>query len=176
MKRGKNLRFQMEKSKKMISVFFFVIILAVPTKVFSANAKEMSEDQVLQIAEEIGGKYNICPEFLTAIAFQESRYNPNAEYEGCVGLMQVSKKWHWDRMERLGIIDLEEPYGNMLVAADYLKELFEKYKDPAMVLQVYNGDSNAKAYWDGKAEMSEYATQIIKISEELERKYENKGE
>lgn len=90
--------------------------------------------------------------------------------------MQVSAKWHWDRMERLGVIDLEEPYGNMLVAADYLKELFEKYKDPAMVLQVYNGDSNAEAYWDGKAEMSEYATKIIKISEELERKYENEGE
>lgn len=53
----------MEKSKKMISVLLFIIILAAPTKVFSANAKEMSEDQVMQIAEEIGVKYNISQNF-----------------------------------------------------------------------------------------------------------------
>lgn len=168
--------FWMEKLKRWSSIFLLSVMLTVPMQVLSANRTVMSEEQVLQIAEEIGGKYNICPEFLTAIAFRESRYNPNAEYDGCTGLMQVSPKWHVDRMKRLGVSDLREPYGNMLVASDYLLELFEQYGDPGMVLQVYNGDSNADEYWSGDSGMSEYATNIIKMSEELERKYENKGE
>ena len=168
--------FWMEKLKRWSSIFLLPVMLTVPMQVLSANRTVMSEEQVLQIAEEIGGKYNICPEFLTAIAFRESRYNPNAEYDGCSGLMQVSPKWHVDRMERLDVSDLRDPYGNMLVASDYLLELFEQYGDPGMVLQVYNGDSNADEYWIGDSGMSEYATNIIKMSEELERKYENKGE
>lgn len=168
--------FRMGKLKKWSSIFLLLIMLTVPMQAISANRTVMSEERVMQIAEEIGNKYNICPEFLTAIAFQKSRYNPNAEYEGCVGLMQVSPKWHADRMKRLGVSDLREPYGNMLVAADYLLELFKEYGDAAMVLQVYNGDSRAEAYWNGEISLSDYAGNILMRSQELERKYENKGE
>lgn len=168
--------FRMGKSKKLISLLFLAGFLSIPIPSSSAGRMKMDEKQIMQIAEKIGEKYNICPEFLTAIAFRESGYNPDVEYEGCIGLMQISQKWHKDRMERLGVRDLKEPYGNMLVAGDYLLELFEKYEDIGMVLQVYNGDSDAIAYWDGETGMSEYADYIIKMSEELEVKYNNKGE
>lgn len=168
--------FRMGKLKRWSSIFLLLVMLTVPMQVLSANRTVMSEERVMQMAEEIGSKYNICPEFLTAIAFQESGYNPNAEYKGCVGLMQVSPKWHVDRMKRLGVSDLREPYGNMLVAADYLLELFKEYGDPVMALQVYNGDSGAEEYWNGKTDMSDYARDILTRSQNLERKYENKGE
>lgn len=168
--------FRMGKLKRWSSIFLSFVMLTIPMQVLSANRTVMNEEQVMKMAEEIGGKYNICPEFLTAIAFRESNYNPNAEYDGCVGLMQISPKWHVDRMERLYVSDLREPYGNMLVAADYLLELFEQYGDPGMVLQIYNGDSNSESYWNENSEMSEYAMDIIEMSEELEVKYENKGE
>lgn len=168
--------FRMGKLKRLSKISVFLFMMMVPFQVLSAKGTAMSEEQIMQMAEEIGNKYNICPELLTSIAFQESRYNPNAEYEGCIGLMQVSPKWHIERMERLGVSDLREPYGNMLVSADYLLELFKEYGDPVMALQVYNGDSGAEKYWNGKTDMSDYARDILTRSQNLERKYENKGE
>lgn len=172
MRKEKDLVFRMVKLKKMINLFLVLCILCTPIQVISAKETMMSEEQVIQIARKIGKEYNICPELITAIAFKESRYNSNVEYEGCIGIMQVSPKWHRDRMIRLGVSDLYNPYNNMLVATDYLLELFEKYEDLAMVLQVYNGDSNADFYWNGEIDLSEYTKDIIKMSEELERKYE----
>lgn len=43
------------------------------------------------------------------------------------GYMQVQERWHWDRMERLGVTDLMHPFGNFRVGCDYLAELLEKY-------------------------------------------------
>lgn len=164
---------RMGKSKKMmINLFLLFCILCTPLRVISAEKTMMNEEQVMRMAREIGAEYSICPELITAIAFKESRYNPNAEYEGCIGMMQVSPRWHKDRMIRLGVSDLHNPYDNMLVATDYLLELFKRYEDLVMVLQVYNGDSNADSYWNGETDLSEYAKDIIEMSEELERKYD----
>ena len=41
-------------------------------------------------------------------------------------------------MERLGVSDLYDPYGNILVATDYLVELFEKHGDIGLSLMIYN--------------------------------------
>ena len=102
------------------------IIIAVCSMVIpqTAEAKQLTEDEVYQIALEVTEHYNICPEFLQAMAFRESSYRTDVENGSCIGLMQVSEKWHKDRMERLGVESLYDPYGNMLVAADYLTELF----------------------------------------------------
>lgn len=104
-----------------------------------------------------------------AIAEAESGGNPNANNGGCKGIMQVSERWHKDRMERLGVTDIYDTSGNILVATDYLYELFEIYGcDVGMVLMTYNGDSNAEDYMNGNAELSEYAEEILERSAELE--------
>lgn len=54
------------------------------------------------------------------------------------GYMQIQKKWHWDRMERLGVADLMEPSGNFRVGCNFLTELYAKYNDWSLVLTVYN--------------------------------------
>ena len=64
---------------------------------------------------------------------------------------------------------LYDPYGNMLVAADYLSELFEEYEDVGVVLMTYNGDSDAEAFSYCEAELSGYADDILTLSAELER-------
>ncbi len=130
----------------------------------------MPEQEVEQLAVEIGNEYGICPELLQAIAYQESRYDENAEYEGCIGLMQVSEKWHEGRMKKLGVTDLCDPESNMIVAADYLSELFLKYEDVGMVLMVYNGDSHADLFYKTGNGLSRYANKILEHSEMIERK------
>lgn len=85
----------------------------------------------------------------------------------CVGLGQISKKWHKDRMERLEVTNLMDPYENVLVTVDYLVELFDDLEDPALVLETYNGDSRIwKTYKYGW--MSEYATKILDRAFELD--------
>lgn len=154
------------RKRKVLAAAAVLGMLAMPLQAAAMEACEVQE-----LSEAVGRTYGICPEFLQAIAWQESSWQPDASAGGCEGLMQVAASWHSDRMVRLGVTDLYEPEGNMLVAADYLAELFERWEDPAMVLMVYNGDSRAQHYWETGEEISEYALQILEMSEQLEREH-----
>ena len=125
-------------------------------------------ETAIESCYEYGEQYDFRPELLIAIIEAESSGNPNATNGGCIGLMQIYEKYHTDRMERLGVSDLYDESGNILVATDYLYELFMRYGDLGMVLMTYNGDSSAKDYWNGNGELSAYAKKIINRTEELE--------
>lgn len=130
-------------------------------------------EDIQDAAWKYGEQYNICPEFLIAVAKRESEFNPEAVNGSCIGLMQVSLKWHTDRMERCQVTE-EEMWtvdGSMHVAADYLAELFDEYEDAALVLMIYNGDSRAELFAQGGCSMSSYASDILTYSKELEEKH-----
>lgn len=127
-------------------------------------------EEVIQISEELGEQYGICPELIQTICYVESRFQPDAENGGCIGIMQVSERWHGDRMDRLGVTDLTDMRGNMLVAVDYLAELAEGGEDIAKVLMRYHGESDVDEKLS-RGEVSRYAERILVISAELERKH-----
>lgn len=142
-----------------------------PEYIPSTEAAEgyISELELIEITEEIGNQYHVSPEMLQAMAERESRLYITAVNGNCTGLMQVSSYWHKDRAERLGVTDLYEPRGNILVATDYLAELFSTYgEDIYLVLMVYNmGDDKAKElYYAGT--VSKYAKTITARAAELE--------
>lgn len=130
-------------------------------------------DEIEAAAEAAAEAYGFEPEFLEAVAFYESTYNTQAVNGGCYGLMQVSTYWHADRMERLGVTESQiwEAGPNMMVAADYFRELFGRHSDPYWVLMTYNGDSNADAYLEGKAGPSEYALLVQEFTFELRNRH-----
>ena len=115
--------------------------------------------------EKASEHYNICPELLMAMAWQETRCRPELTGGECKGICQVNPKWHSERMKRLGVENIYDEQGNVLVAADYLSELFQDDEDAAVVLMEYNGDS--RAHEDGY--ISDYAENILKVSADLER-------
>ena len=121
-------------------------------------------DYIVRITEKVGQTYSISPEFLQAIAWRESRFDPTAVNKAgtCFGLMQVSVKWHGHRLEKGE--DILDPEVNIRIAAEYLSELFEQYVDPDLVLMVYNGDRNAlkSGYQSG------YVKDILELAEQLE--------
>lgn len=151
----------------LLTVCILLVLPALPIRA----AEPMEEEAVAQLAEEIGDMYKICPELLQSIAWKESRYCPEASSKGCVGLMQVAERWHQERMQELEIDNLKDARQNMLVAADYLQELVETYGDPVMVLMVYNGDSRAEDYWEGRCGPSGYAEEILELSAQLEARH-----
>ncbi len=117
---------------------------------------------------EYGEMYDICPELLMAMIEAESSGNPNAENGDCKGLMQISERWHTGRMAEIGADDIWNETDNIHIGANYLHELFNRYEDVALVLMVYNGESDAVE----KAEngyISDYARKILDRSAELER-------
>lgn len=125
-------------------------------------------DDAYAYCYEIGNQYNICPELLMAVIEKESSGQATATNGNCVGLMQVSARWHRDRMLRLGATDLYCERDNILVAADYLSELFQKYKEPSLVLDIYNGNSNAMRNYECGL-ISDYSGDILDRASELER-------
>lgn len=72
---------------------------------------------------------SLNPDLVRAIIYHESRYNAlkvNSK-TNAIGLMQILPKWHMNRAKSLGVTDLKDPYGNILVGCDYLSSLFESY-------------------------------------------------
>lgn len=122
---------------------------------------------------EIGGMYNICPELLMAMVEKESGGDAAVSNgTGDAGLLQVNPKWHHERMEKLGVTDLYDPYSNILVAADYLAELFEQEEDLYLVLMKYNMDHGAAEKLHGQGIYSRYAIEVSERAWELERLHE----
>ena len=135
----------------------------------TAQAKTIEVPQeVIEISEQLGGQYNICPELIQAICWRESRFTADAEGGGCVGIMQVSPRWQKGRMERLGVTDLTDVEQNMTVSVDYLAELSEDGEDIAKVLMQYHGESDIEERLE-RGEVSDYVSSILRLSEELER-------
>lgn len=148
----------------LILAGLITLSVLVDRKVEAAERRADLENYIEQVCEP----YNICPELVEAMIERESTWNPKAQNGDCMGLMQISGRWHKERMERLGVTDLLDPYDNILVGVDYLAELFGKSEDAGFVLMTYNGDRRANTlYKTGK--LSAYAEWILERSAELER-------
>lgn len=159
--------------KRTLKLYLISIIMTAIGSILitmAVHAKELAEvpEEVIAISEELGAQYNICPELLQSIGFCESGYRADAVNGDCIGIMQISEKWHKDRMKRLGVTNLFDIRQNMTVAADYLAELAEKYEDVAVALMVYNGDSGANEVLSGTGNISRYAEKVLELSAALE--------
>ena len=157
------------KKSKMLAIAL-AASLVLPQSVM---AKEEIEPTHISVEAQVscyeyGKMYDICPELLMAMIEAESSGNPKAENGDCKGLMQISERWHTGRMEEIGADDIWSETDNIHIGANYLHELFNRYEDVALVLMVYNGESDAVE----KAEngyISDYARKILDRSAELER-------
>ena len=136
-------------------------------KAWDVRAESMDDWE--EYIEEACGEYGTSPELVQAIIERESGWNPKAENQGCIGLMQIEPVFHMGRMKRLGVTDLKDPYDNILVGVDYLAELFSRYREVYPVLMFYNAGYSEKAgvlaYEKGC--VSDYAREVDLRAQEL---------
>lgn len=162
--------------RRTISLLIAAAVLIIVSIPVAASELSMQErEHLLSVraetaCEDYGLAYGISQELIEAIIETESKGNPKAENKGCIGLMQVSARWHSDRMERLGVTNLYDERENVRVGTDYLAELFQEYEDPCLVLDIYNGNSKAMYYYE-KGIVSPYADKILTRAAELEREH-----
>lgn len=109
----------------------------------------------------------IDSKLVKSVIFYESTYNPDCKTGSCLGLMQISTKWHKERMARLGVTNLYDPYGNILVGVDYLSELQTKNKNISLTLMMYNMSHSKARELSRKGIQSKYAKSVLKRAGEI---------
>lgn len=86
-------------------------------------------------------EHHINPALVFAIIERESNYDSKAVGDGgnSIGLMQINTYWQQERMDKLGITDLFNPYENVDIGIEVLDEILSQYEDLTFSLMVYNG-------------------------------------
>ena len=106
--------------------------------------------------EESGITYELA---LAVIRKETGFQNVMGDNGNSYGYMQIQPRWHEERMERLGVTDLTDPYSNFRVGCDFLAELLNKY----------TLEEALTAYNSGKPGKSEYATSVMNYMDEYNR-------
>lgn len=118
---------------------------------------------------KVAKSYEIDPLIVFSMIEKESAYDTTAVSDNgdSEGLMQVQRKHHEERMERLGATDLFDPYKNVLVGVDYLSELLTKYGDMEMALIAYNAGAKGanEDYFSKGIYSNEYSQAVLEQSE-----------
>lgn len=148
------------KTLTISAAIFVFFVTAVPAAA-KYDAEIDAPEEVKEICEKYGAEYNISPEFLEAICWNESRYLPEVASGSCKGIMQINEPVHRKRMEALGAKDIFDVDDNIHTGADYLAELFKEHEDPAAVLGLYHGEKNAIS----KANTGKYSGYVSRILE-----------
>ena len=123
---------------------------------------------VIRLCEE----RHIDPAIVFAMIDRESDFNADCigDNGASFGLLQIQTQHHKDRMDKLGVTDLFNPYQNVTVGVDYLEELIDYYDgNVEMALMAYNaGQTGAYNYWFSAGVYSnDYSREVIETSEIL---------
>lgn len=117
---------------------------------------------------QVCGEAEIPYELALAVLWQETNFRNLIGDDGdSFGYMQVQPRWHSDRMERVGVTDLMDPYGNFLVGCDYLAELMEKGRGLEWALMAYNGGPSYANEMAKAGKVSQYAKDVLNYMNEL---------
>ena len=113
------------------------------------------QDLVRQACEESGIDMKLC---LAVIQKETSFRNIMGDNGNSYGYMQIQKKWHQARMDKLGVTDLMDPLGNFRVGCDLLAAHLS-YLELEDALTKYNS---------GHTGASKYAATVIEYMNNME--------
>lgn len=84
-------------------------------------------------------RYKLPPGFLSRIAYQESRYDPNARgASGEIGLMQITPKWHPG-------VDPHNPVASINYAGSLFRRYYNEFGSWDAAIAAYNwGETNVR--------------------------------
>ncbi len=126
------------------------------------------QDYIIETGEERG----VDPAIIIAMIERESQFDIDVigDRGKAFGLMQIHPRWHSDRMEKLGVTDLLDPYQNVTVGIDIMAELLDRGESVEWALMAYNGGyAHANRHIEAGT-LSGYATDVLEFAEGLERR------
>lgn len=113
--------------------------------------------------------HHIDPAIIMAMCDMESDYRADHMGDGgdAYGIMQIQPQWHEERIERLGVFDLLDPYQNVAVGIDYLAELLDYGNGIEWALMAYNGGPSYAYEMEASGIVSDYAQEVMAQAEAL---------
>ena len=120
---------------------------------------ENLQDYILEVCHDYGVNHLI----VLGMIEKESTFGPNVigDNEEAFGLMQIQPKWHQERMGRLGVTDILDPYQNVLVGVDYFAEMLSYDRGIAWALMAYNGGVTYANELTDEGVISSYVTDVF---------------
>ena len=117
------------------------------------------QDYILEVCHDYGVNHLI----VLGMIEKESAFGPNviSDNEEAFGLMQIQPKWHQERMGRLGVTDILDPYQNVLVGVDYFAEMLSYDRGIAWALMAYNGGATYANELTNEGVISSYVTDVF---------------
>lgn len=117
------------------------------------------QDYIFELCEV----YDLEPALIIGVIRLESTFKVSNVGDGgaSLGLMQIQRKWHLERMEKLGCDDLLDPYQNILVGMDYLAELMAQRGSLTWALMAYNGGPSYANSMAAEGSVSGYARAVL---------------
>ena len=104
-----------------------------------AGVKAIAVDAARALVVRIATEENFYPDFVQAVAKNESRFNSIAlSDKGAFGLMQLKP----ETAQRFKV-DLCDPADNVRGGVRFLRALHEKYRNPLFILPAYNAGEGA---------------------------------
>ena len=124
------------------------------------------QDHIFRLCED----YGVDPSIIIAMIWKESTFRVETVGDGgdSLGLMQIQPKWHQERMDRLGVLYLANPYQNVMVGIDYFAELMANGRGLEWSLMAYNGGYGYANRKVANGEVSYYARKVIEKAASLE--------
>lgn len=108
-----------------------------------------------------------CYEVTLGLMWRESHFDADAvSSTDDYGIMQINKCNHSDLKEKLGIVDIMDPYQNIEGGIYIISTLVHKYEDTNKALMAYNmGSSGAAKHWVRGTYSSVYSRDILSKAE-----------
>lgn len=127
------------------------------------------QEYILSVCHDYGVNHLI----VFGMIERESVFNSNCvgDNGNAFGLMQIQPRWHKDRMDRLMVTDLLDPYQNVLVGIDYLSEMMSRDKGLEWALMAYNGGPTYANNMSTDGVVSDYANDVINNACKIELIY-----
>ncbi|HEY3056954.1 MAG TPA: transglycosylase SLT domain-containing protein [Thermoanaerobaculia bacterium] len=124
---------------KRFALALFALFLALPlsARTLATNAFPAPMPQYLaEIITDAAAQYHVDPNLIAAMAYKESRFNPNAvSWRGAQGILQLMPR----TAKSLGVTDAFDPKQNVFGAAKYIKYLLDRFHgDIEMAVAAYN--------------------------------------
>lgn len=138
-----------------------------PEELEEAKIYDVPLDHELQLhISKLCDDYELDMPLVLAVIGQESNYNPNAlgDNGNSMGLMQIQPRWHTERMEKLGVTDLMNPFQNVTVGIDLLAELLND-GSVEWAITAYNAGAERADFNRNVGIVNEYTESVLKLRE-----------
>lgn len=122
--------------------------------------------------------YNVDYALVMGLIQTESDFRPTVVSQtNDFGLMQINKINHEWLKDKLLITDFLDPYQNTKAGVYILRNLFEKYEEPNLVLMAYNlGEHGASKLWDKGIYHSDYSIKVMENATNFNKTIQEQGE